>query len=109
VRDERRGSAPSSRVDRPARRPKSAPAALIAALKDEDREVESRRRALGTSRRGRGAARPLTRDADVEVKRAAVEALSSIGGVRAIEVMAGLLKDDDPRFASSRRSARQKH
>jgi HEAT repeat protein len=39
---------------------------------------------------------PLTRDADVEVKRTAVEALANIGGTQAIETLAALLKDDDP-------------
>jgi HEAT repeat protein len=39
---------------------------------------------------------PLTRDANPDVKRSAVEALSNIGGEAAIEAIVVLLKDSDP-------------
>ena len=52
---------------------------------------------------------PLTRDADVEVKRTAVEALANIGGTRAIETLAALLKDDDPEIRKLAAEALGKH
>jgi len=52
---------------------------------------------------------PLTRDSDTEVKHSAVEALANIGGARAVEVMAALLKDDDPEIRKLAAEALGKH